>query len=100
MAIVCGVRRWLKVACPAPRSWQFKATLLGLLVCLAVVYPQPTFAGGVTLTWDANTEGDLAGYRVYVGTASGEYGPPIDVGDVTNYTVTLKQIQFPKFKRV
>ncbi len=88
MAIVCGVRRWLKVACPAPRSWQFKATLLGLLVCLAVVYPQPTSAGGVTLTWDANTEGDLAGYRVYVGSASGQYGPPIDVGNVTNYTVT------------
>ena len=78
----------MKVACPAPRSWQFKATLLGLLVCLAVVYPQPTSAGGVTLTWDANTEGDLAGYRVYAGTVSGVYGPPIDVGNVTNYTVT------------
>ncbi len=88
MAIVCGVRRWLKVACPAPRSWQFKATLLGLLVCLAVAYPQPTSAGEVTLTWDANTESDLAGYRVYVGTVSGVYGPPIDVGNVTTYKVT------------
>ncbi len=88
MAIVCGVRRWLKVACPSPRSWQFKATLLGLLVCLAVVYPQPTSAGEVTLTWGANAGAGLAGYRVYVGTASGQYGPPIDVGNVTTYKVT------------
>ncbi len=49
MAIVCGMRRWLKVACPAPRSWQFKATLLGLLLCLAIVYPQPTSAQLVTV---------------------------------------------------
>lgn len=32
------------------------------------------------LTWDANTEADLAGYKVYFGTASGKYGAPIDAG--------------------
>ncbi len=74
--------------CPAPLSLPFKVTLLGLLLCLAVAYPQPTSAGGVTLNWDANTEGDLAGYRVYVGSASGQYGLPIDVGNVTTYQVT------------
>jgi hypothetical protein len=36
------------------------------------------------LFWDANTEPDLAGYRVYVGTVSGQYALPIDVGKVTS----------------
>jgi len=29
----------------------------------------------------------VAGYHVYVGTASGVYGPPINVGNVTSYAV-------------
>ena len=39
-----------------------------------------------TLEWDANTETNIAGYRVYQGTQSGMYGsPPVDVGNVTSY---------------
>ncbi len=38
-----------------------------------------------TLAWNSNTESDLAGYKVYVGTSSGLYGSPIDVGKVTSY---------------
>lgn len=41
----------------------------------------------VTLQWDANTEIDLAGYKVYYGTASRAYGLPIAVGLVTSYQV-------------
>lgn len=41
-----------------------------------------------TLEWDPNSESDLAGYKMYVGTASGVYGEPIDVGLATTYTVT------------
>lgn len=40
-----------------------------------------------TVTWIANAESDLAGYKVYVGTSSGLYGAPIDVGKVTSYTL-------------
>ena len=40
------------------------------------------------LAWDANTEPDLSGYKLYYGTASGTYGTPINVGNVTTYTVT------------
>ena len=44
-------------------------------------------AGQATLAWDPNTEPELAGYKVYYGTAAGTYGTPIDVGNVTTYTV-------------
>ena len=39
------------------------------------------------LTWSPNTDTNLAGYKVYKGTASGVYGSPITVGNVTSYTV-------------
>jgi hypothetical protein len=45
----------------------------------------------VTLTWTANGEPDLAGYKIYVGTASGTYnvsGSPFVAGKVTSYTVS------------
>jgi hypothetical protein len=38
-----------------------------------------------SLAWDANQEIDLAGYKVFIGTQSGTYGAPIDVGNVTTY---------------
>jgi len=47
-----------------------------------------TGTGSATLTWNANTEPDLTGYKIYVGTQSGVYAPPITVGKVTNYLAT------------
>jgi len=43
--------------------------------------------GKIKLTWDANKEPGIAGYKVYYGTTPGKYGPGIDVGNVTNYTL-------------
>jgi fibronectin type 3 domain-containing protein len=45
----------------------------------------------VELAWDANTESDLAGYKIHVGTASGSYSTTIDVGNVTGFIVTALQ---------
>jgi len=48
----------------------------------------PVRAGQVALTWEANTEPHLGGYRIYYGTASRVYDWSIDVGKVTTYTVS------------
>jgi len=59
--------------------------IFSLIVLLIVCQVE---AADVTLAWDANTEPDLAGYYIYYGTASREYGAPITVGLETEYTIT------------
>ena len=52
--------------------------------------PSPS-TGNVTLTWTANGEPDLAGYKIYIGTTSGTYDAPgsaFVTGKVTSYTVS------------
>jgi len=50
-------------------------------------------AWGATLTWDANTEPDLAGYRVYqcsqqpCGRAFGTATPLVTLGKVTSFNI-------------
>jgi fibronectin type 3 domain-containing protein len=44
--------------------------------------------GALSLVWDANTDSDLMGYKLYYGTASGVYDYSIDVSNVTTYTLT------------
>ena len=46
------------------------------------------YAAQLRLAWDANTESNLAGYKLHYGTASRSYGVPIIVGNVTTYTLT------------
>ncbi|NWG13123.1 MAG: fibronectin type III domain-containing protein [Acidobacteria bacterium] len=57
-------------------------------VVLCALGSPPAWADDVGLAWDPNTETDLAGYKVYYGTASRTYGPPVTIGLQTTYTVT------------
>jgi len=43
---------------------------------------------GVTLTWDAVTNSSITGYHLYQGNASGAYSTVLDVGNVTQTTLT------------
>src|SRR5688500_19178600 len=58
----------------------FRATLALFLLCHS--------GFSATLVWDANSEGDLAGYKVYAGTRSQEYSSVVDVGNVTQHHLT------------
>ena len=62
--------------------------IIGILAALLLVSVLAQ-AAQIQVSWNANTETDLAGYKVYAGTAPGQYGAPVDVGNVTAYTATL-----------
>jgi hypothetical protein len=50
--------------------------------------------GPLLLSWLPNTDADLAGYKLYMGRASGSYGAPgspINVGNTTSYTVNITE---------
>jgi hypothetical protein len=58
-----------------------------LFLIIFLIYPcYEGHCSQVTLTWDPNSETDLAGYDIYYGTASGSYQWKTDVGNVTTYT--------------
>lgn len=42
-----------------------------------------TLARGITLSWDANTESNIAGYHVYYGTADAPYSSTLNVNGTT-----------------
>jgi hypothetical protein len=58
------------------------------IVMCASLWSRPAAAGTLTLTWDANTEPNLAGYILSVGVAPGQYTSTVDVGNTTTYVFT------------
>ncbi|MET0513840.1 MAG: fibronectin type III domain-containing protein [Nitrospiraceae bacterium] len=71
-----------------------KGGTLTVPVTLTVTASTPPVSIGstATLTWNANTDADLAGYKIHMGTSSGTYGTPIVVGNVTGYAMNNLQV--------
>jgi hypothetical protein len=59
-------------------------TFLALLTAASL----PAVAGTVSLAWDSVADTDLAGYRIYYGTSPGVYTQSVDVGNVTQTTIS------------
>jgi hypothetical protein len=58
-----------------------------LFLFAAMFIPVAALSGAdVTLAWDANTDSNLAGYKLYIGTSSRLYYTRITVGNNTSYT--------------
>ncbi len=49
--------------------------------------PATALPATVSLAWNANTDQNLAGYKIYYGNASRNYSAVIDVGNATSYAV-------------
>lgn len=52
--------------------------IIGILAALLLVSVLAQ-AAQIQVSWNANTEPDLAGYKVYMGTAPGQYSTPVTV---------------------
>ncbi len=53
--------------------------------------------GTVIISWDANREPDLKGYKIYYGTSSRNYSQVIDVGNTTQYAINNLQENVPYY---
>lgn len=67
-----------------------RAGVRALMGCVAALLLNSTSssAQNVTLAWDPSSSPGVAGYTVYVGTASGRYTSSFNAGNATTYTVT------------
>ena len=65
-----------------------RAPLFILSFIFIAIFTTAAYAESIDLQWDPNTEPELAGYKIYWGTSSGNYTSSRDVGDTTSYTLT------------
>ena len=70
---------------------------LMLLILLFLAWCTPAYALDVTLQWDANTEADLAGYRVYYKTETSGilfFGELLDLLTVSKMACSLHTLRY------
>jgi hypothetical protein len=63
-----------------------RRSIIGILAALLAALPAA--AGTISLSWNPVTHDDLAGYRLYYGTSPGNYTQTMDVGLVTQATIS------------
>jgi type IV pilus assembly protein PilY1 len=81
-------RRFLEGSTMKNSMYQKKFIFTFVILFFTVVLCQSALAAQIKLAWDANSESDLAGYKVYYGTSPQSYAGSVDVGNVTSYTLT------------
>ena len=76
----------LKLAGVKPRCLNF--TIFMPVMLMVFLMAPGAHSAQVTLAWDSNQENDLAGYRLYYGSASRNYSQVIDVGNNNQHKVS------------
>jgi hypothetical protein len=65
-----------------------KAVSPGWWICLLTLIALPAIAASsVPLAWNASSDANVAGYKIYYGVASRAYTNSVDVGNVTNTVI-------------
>lgn len=64
-----------------------KLILRTLGVLFLIGYSNTIFAANIKISWSANNEPDLGGYKIFYGEELNNYTETIDVGNVTKYTI-------------
>jgi fibronectin type 3 domain-containing protein len=73
---------------PMKRAACQKLALAFIFLFSTLLFSKVGLAAQIRLAWDANTEPDVAGYKIYYGTSSESYSGSVDVGNVTSYHLT------------
>ena len=68
--------------------------ILGGLILIFMLFCTKLGAGDLMVSWNPNQEDDLAGYKVYYGTAPRDYPNVLNVGNVTEHIIKPKGIWF------
>ena len=73
----------------SPSNTALRRLLIIIAVAVTLIVSAPA-TSSISLTWNANTESDLAGYNIYRAETSGGYGAPIVTlpGNITSFTAT------------
>lgn len=70
------------------RLWSPGATFVGAFLLILLCSARVVYSAQVTLAWDANSEPNISGYKIYYGTASRIYDFTVEVGNYTSVTIT------------
>jgi len=73
------------------RSCSSLSTVFLVFSIVFLIQIPNAFPTQVTVGWDENPETNIAGYKLYYGTSSGNYTNTVDVGFQTQYTLTNLQ---------
>jgi len=58
-----------------------------IMTLAAILFPVALIAASIEVSWNANTEADLAGYKIHYGTQTGSYTSTLNAGKVTTTSI-------------
>lgn len=78
-------------------NWNFYGISTNYSISISPTNPCQFYRGyltneSITLTWDASSDTNTSGYKIYVGTQSHVYTETIDIGNVTAISIVVTNV--------